>query len=266
MNYLRVYRRFVITYMKGKLEYNMSLAFELIANTILISVFFSGFFVIFYNFDSVGGWNKYETLFMMTSSWLTYSVSCFFFWSPMKDLGELVRTGKLDLYLCRPISPMVYLILEQFQYTFIPRLTLALVFWIYSIGKIDISWTPGAILYYALCMVSAFVIYSSITVITGSISFWAIKSEAIASLLTDNNYGLKNFSDYPITIYGEETAMILTFVIPYALTGYYPIAHLLGKTVPFPGAVYISPVVALIIAIISFALWHRGLGRYESAN
>ena len=158
----------------------------------------------------------------------------------MKDMGELVRTGKLDLYLCRPISPMVYLILEQFQYTFIPRLTLALVFWIYSIRKIDILWTPGAILYYLICMVSAFVIYSSITVITGSISFWAIKSEAIVSLLTNNNYGLKNFSDYPITIYGEGTEILLTFVIPYALTGYYPIAHLLGKPVPFRVASYIA--------------------------
>ncbi len=266
MNYLRVYRRFVITYMKGKLEYNMSLVFELIANTILISVFFSGFFVIFYNFDSIGGWNKYETLFMMTSSWLTYSVSCFFFWSPMKDMGELVRTGKLDLYLCRPISPMVYLILEQFQYTFIPRLTLALVFWIISIKKIAIVWNPVAIFYYAISMVSAFVIYSSITVITGSISFWAIKSEAIVSLLTNNNYGLKNFSDYPITIYGESTAIFLTFVIPYALTGYYPIAHLLGKEVPFPVAVYLSPLVALFIAAISLVLWHMGLRRYESAS
>lgn len=266
MNYISVYRRFVITYMKGKLEYNMSLAFELIANTILISVFFSGFFVIFYNFDSIGGWNRYETLFMMTSSWLTYSVSCFFFWSPMKDMGELVRTGKLDLYLCRPISPMVYLILEQFQYTFIPRLTLALIFWIYSIGKTAVNWTPGAILYYAVCMVSAFVIYSSITVITGAVSFWAIKSEAIVSLLTNNNYGLKNFSDYPITIYGEGTSMLLTFIIPYALTGYYPIAHLLGKEVPFPTAAYISQVVSLVLAMISAGLWHMGLRRYESAN
>ena len=68
MNYIRVYRRFIITYMKGKLEYNLSLAFELIANTILIGVFFSGFFVIFYNFETIDGWNRYETLFMMTGS------------------------------------------------------------------------------------------------------------------------------------------------------------------------------------------------------
>ena len=266
MNYINIYRRFVITYIKGKLEYNLSLVFELIANTILIGVFFSGFFVIFYNFSEIGSWNQNETLFMMTTSWLSYSFSCFFFWSPMKDMGELVRTGKLDLYLCRPISPMVYLILEQFQYTFLPRLFFAFAFWLYSLRRISVIWTPKDVIYYVISMLSAFVIYSSITVITGSVSFWAIKSEAIVSLLTNNNYGLKNFSDYPITIYGKGTSVLLTFIIPYALTGYYPVAHLLNKPVPFPVAEYISPVSALLIALISSLVWKTGLKRYESAN
>ena len=266
MAYINIYRRFVIIYMKGKLEYNLSLFFELIANTILIGVFFSGFFVIFYNFNEIAGWTKYETLFMMTTSWLSYSVSCFFFWSPMKDMGNLVRTGKLDLYLCRPINPMVYLVLEQFQYTFLPRLFFAIFFWIVSLMKVHIIWTPGAVIYYVISMTSAFVIFSSITVITGAVSFWTVKSEAVVSLLTNNNYGLKNYTDYPIPIYGQGTAALLTFIIPYAMTGYYPTAHLLGKSVPFPAAEYLPPVMALFTALISIFLWKTGLKRYESAN
>ena len=70
MNYIRIYFRFVIIYMKGKLEYHFSLLLELIANTILIGVYFAGFYVIFYNFNSIAGWNKYEVLFMFTTSWL----------------------------------------------------------------------------------------------------------------------------------------------------------------------------------------------------
>lgn len=122
MNYIRIYLRFVIIYMKGKLEYHFSLLLELIANTILIGIYFAGFNVIFYNFNNIVGWNKYEVLFMFTTSWLSYSFSCFFFWSPMRDIGELVRSGKFDLYLTRPINPFIYLVLQQFQYTFLPRL------------------------------------------------------------------------------------------------------------------------------------------------
>lgn len=177
--------------MKGKLEYNFALLLELTANTILIGVYFAGFWVIFCNFETVAGWSRYEVLFMFTTSWLAYSISCFFFWSPMRDMGELIRSGKFDLYLTRPISPFVYLVLQQFQYTFLPRLFFSITFWVYSMKKLQIDWTVENIIFYCISVVSAFVIFSSITVITGAVSFWILKSEEIVSLLTDNNYGLK---------------------------------------------------------------------------
>lgn len=266
MKYIKLYLRFVIVYMKGKLEYHFALLLELIANTILIGIYFAGFWVIFYNFETIAGWSKYEVLFMFTTSWLAYSFSCFFFWSPMRDIGELVRTGKFDLYLTRPISPFIYLVLQQFQYTFLPRLFFSVVFWIYSMKQLQIDWTVKRIGYYILCLFAAFVIFSSITVITGAVSFWTIKSEEIVSLLTDNNYGLKNFCDYPIQIYGQGMQVLLTFVIPYAFTGYYPAAMLLGKAVPYSHIFCWSPVIALVMGSISYSLWHMGLKRYNSTG
>lgn len=266
MKYIKLYLRFVIVYMKGKLEYHFALLLELIANTILIGVYFAGFWIFFNNFETIAGWNKYEVLFMFTTSWLTYSCSCFLFWSPMRNIGKLVRTGKFDLYLTRPISPFVYLVLQQFQYTFLPRLFFSVAFWIYSMKRLQIEWTAERTICYILCLLAAFVIFSSITVITGAVSFWTIKSEEIVSLLTDNTYGLKNFCDYPIQIYGQGMRVLLTFVIPYALTGYYPAAMLLGKVVPYSHIFCWSPAIALIMGLIAYALWHMGLKRYHSAG
>ena len=82
----------------------------------------------------------------------------------MKDMGQLIRTGKFDLYLTRPIGPMLYMVLQQFQYTFIPRLALSVFFWIYSMSNLSISWDPADILIYTINMISAFVIFSSITI------------------------------------------------------------------------------------------------------
>ena len=234
MNLMKMYKHFVVIYMKGKLAYHFALVFELIANTIQIGVYFAGFMVIFHNFENIAGWSEYEVLFMFTTSWLAYSFSCFFFWSPMKDMGELIRSGKFDLYLTRPISPLMYMVLSQFQYTFIPRLVLSIVFWVYSMNKLSIEWNPGNIAFYSINMLSAFVIFSAITIFTGTISFWTVKSEEIVSLLTNNNHGLKNYTDYPITIYSKGVQFILIAIIPYAFTGYYPVASLLGKVLTFP--------------------------------
>ncbi len=43
MKYIKLYLRFVIVYMKGKLEYHFALLLELVANTILIGIYFAGF-------------------------------------------------------------------------------------------------------------------------------------------------------------------------------------------------------------------------------
>lgn len=266
MKYIKLYLRFVIVYMKGKLEYHFALLLELIANTILIGIYFAGFWVVFYNFETIAGWSKYEVLFMFTTSWFAYSFSCFFFWSPMRDIGELVRTGKFDLYLTRPISPFIYLVLQQFQYTFLPRLFFSVVFWMYSMKKLQIDWTLERVVFYCASFLVAFVIFSSITVITGAISFWTIKSEEIVSLLTDNDYGLKNFCDYPIQIYGKGMQTLLTFVVPYAFTGYYPVAILLGKNISNYFLCKLSPIIALVIGLIAYILWHIGLKRYNSTG
>lgn len=266
MYLLRMYRHFVIIYMKGKLAYHFSLIFELIANTIQIGIYFAGFMVIFHNFNNIAGWSRDEILFMFTTSWLAYSFSCFFFWSPMKDMGELIRSGKFDLYMTRPISPLLYMVLQQFQYTFIPRLALSIFFWIYSMTKLSINWTVETVVFYVISVISAFIIFSSITIFTGSVSFWAIKSEEIVALLTNNNYGLKNYTDYPIPIYSKGIQLILTFIIPYAFTGYYPVARLLCKPITYPVFAYLSPVIAVVTAVLAYILWHNGLRHYESAG
>ena len=266
MYLLRMYRHFVMIYMKGKLAYHFSLVSELIANSIQIGVYFAGFMVIFNNFDTIAGWTRNEVLFMFTTSLLSYSLSCFFFWSPMKDMGQLIRSGKFDLYLTRPIDPMLYMVLQQFQYTFIPRLALSVIFWIYSISKLSISWNPSNLFLYIINMISAFAIFSSITIFTGAISFWTIKSEEIVSLLTNNNYGLKNYTDYPISIYSKGVQFLLTFIIPYAFTGYYPAGSLLEKDLIHPEFASLSPLIALISVITAYLFWKSGLKHYNSAG
>jgi ABC-2 type transport system permease protein len=115
-------------------------------------------------------------------------------------------------------------------------------------------------------MISAFVIFSAITIFTGTISFWAIKSEEIVSLLTNNNYGLKNYTDYPLGIYSKGMQTLLTFIVPYAFTGFYPVALLLEKDVPFPALRFAAPLVALIAGTASCAFWKNGLKHYGSAG
>ena len=266
MYYLKIYRRFIITYLKGKMEYHGALALELIANTILIGVYFAGFYVIFSNFNNIAGWSPFEVVFLFTSNWFSYSLSSFLFWSPMKDMGELIRSGSFDLYLTRPVGPLIFLVLQQFQYTFLPRLFFAIAFLSYSIGNLEINWTFRKIAYYGVCMGAACVIFSGIIIITGAISFWIVKGEGVVTLITNNDYGVKNFCDWPMEIYPKGIQFLLTCIIPFGFTGYYPVAFLLGKSLPCQWLAYISPLIALVIAGLAGVIWQKGLKRYGSAG
>lgn len=171
MNYIKLYLRFVTVYMKGKMEYHSALLLELIANAILIGIYFAGFYVIFQNFETIAGWNKYEVLFMFTTSWLSYSFSCFFFWGPMRSMGELVslltdNNYGLKNFCDYPIQ--IYGKGMQFLLIFIVPYAFT-------------GWTAEAVGYYGICLLAAFVIFSSITIITGAVSFWSVKSEEILS-------------------------------------------------------------------------------------
>ncbi|MBO4385394.1 MAG: ABC-2 family transporter protein [Treponema sp.] len=59
---------------------------------------------------------------------------------------------------------------------------------------------------------------------------------------------------------------ILTFVIPYAFTGYYPVALLLGKNLERPLLAFAAPFSALITGSASCIFWKLGLKHYGSAG
>lgn len=269
MNILKLYIKFVKIFIRSKVEYRFGMIFELISNFVLIGVYFVGMYVIFYNFNNVNGWKQYEFIFMFTFNWLSYSISSFFFWMPMLKLGEMITSGEFDSFLIRPISPFVYLIFRQFQYTFLPRLILALIFFIYSISKIYIVWTAGKIAYLILSIITGVVIHSGIFVLIGSTSFWVLQNSELTSILTNNDYGLRTYADYPISMFNKFVQAILVFVIPYAMVAFYPATYLLGKN--GQGILqnilqYMFPIFAIVIALLASIVWKKGINRYGSSG
>ncbi len=68
------------------------------------------------------------------------------------------------------------------------------------------------------------------------------------------------------TIKSEEIVSLLTFVVPYAFTGYYPVAILLGKNIGNNILGYFSPAIALLFACFACLMWKKGLKHHGSAG
>ncbi|MBR6403065.1 MAG: ABC-2 family transporter protein [Eubacterium sp.] len=269
MSVVKLYLKFIRIFIKSKIEYRFGLMFELIANMVLIGIYFLSIYVIFFNFTNVHGWNQYEFVFMFTTSWISYSLSSYLFWKPMQDMGNMITSGEFDSYLIRPISPLKYLVFRQFQYTFLPRMVLAIGFWVYSLAHVSVNWNIWKILYLIVTLIMGFLIYTSIFVILGALSFWILKSYDVTAIIINNDYGIRTYADYPLDIYGKGIKLLLTFILPFAFTGYYTISYILEKnmdSVLLRLSPVIAPIVTAIYVMFAYKMWCTGIKRYSSAG
>ena len=73
------------------------------------------------------------------------------------------------------------------------------------------------------------------------------------------------FAKYPTTIYSSFIRIVITYIVPFAFTGYYPSVYFLTGENPLfniGGVVLIST----IMLMISLTIWNKGLKAYESAG
>ena len=101
----------------------------------------------------------------------------------------------------------------------------------------------------------------AIKIIAAAPAFWVKRSGHI--MLTF--YSVGEFSQYPAKIYARVVQNVITYVIPFAFTAYYPARYFLTGENPLfnlGGTVVVS---VLLFAAAVF-VWRRGLSAYESAG
>lgn len=266
MKFLSLYYKFIKVYLKVRLEYRFSFFMDIFTQLFTYSLNYIGIWILLSHFKNINGWDYNEVMFLYNLNLLSYGVSGLFLWLPMRQLEQTVHNGEFDSFLVRPLPPLLYLIYKNFTYVFLGHIVIAAVFIIISLKNIGIhvSLENGLLL---LCfIISAILIQFSIFIISGSMSFWFVKSSQITEMAI---YSLRNFINYPITIYHKGIQIFLTFILPYAFINYYPSYFILQKKDdPFvnPYFLFISPVIAISFFLIALLIWHIGVNKYQSTG
>ena len=104
-------------------------------------------------------------------------------------------------------------------------------------------------------------IYTGIKIGTAAIAFWTKRSGNITFMF----YMVNDFVKYPIDIYNNVVRSVLTYIIPFAFTSYFPALYFLTGENPLFN-IGMTIVVALIVMTIGVLIWNRGIKAYESAG
>jgi ABC-2 type transport system permease protein len=262
----KLYFRYVVLQLKAEMEYRATFSPGIIMQ---MFGYISGFFtiwILFSKFNSIGDWGFYEVAFLYSLNLITYSISSAILWSPMMNIETKVQQGDFDGILCKPINPLLHLIGTEFNYIFLSNIAIAFVMLGITFSGLQIVWTFANVIWLIVVILGGALIQGAILIMSGSISFWFIKSNSIVSTFI---YGIRGFINYPITIYSVGIRVLLTFIIPYAFVNFYPAKFFLDKTgddMFFSNFKFGTPIVGIIMLILAILIWNAGVKKYESTG
>ena len=258
---LKLHSIFVKQDLKRLMEYKIDFLLGAVSFLLgqAIQILFIG--IIFSQIPTLDGWSFEQILFIYGFSLIPKGIDHLLFDNLWMVGYQIVRKGEFDKYLTRPINSLFYVIVERFQVDAFGELFMGLILLGVSIAKLNIAFRWYTV---PLALVSVFFatfIYTSIKIITSSLAFWTKSSGHITHMF----YMINDFSKYPTTIYNKFIRIVITYIIPFAFTAFYPASFFLtGENGWFNigGTVVISTV----LFVLANLFWKRGIKAYESAG
>ena len=259
--YCKLYIKFLQQYIKTLIEYRADFILGLIGFLFVqsIGVIFIG--LIFNNIPSLKGWSFYEILFIYGFAQIPRGIDHVFTDQLWIFSWQTIVEGKFDKYLVRPLNPLFQVIVEKFQPDGFGEIVIGTVLLVTSWIKLGLDISIDKIIALIVVIIFATFIYTAIKLAVASIAFWVKFAQSYLYMA----YQLSTFVKYPITIYPNWVKGILTFIIPFAFTGYFPGAYLLGRVSFFYGVI-MTFIISMVSIFIAYRIWLIGISKYESTG
>ncbi len=203
--------------------------------------------------DDMGGYTFKQVLLLWGISAGTYGVSRFFFKKAF-ELSETINSGKLDAYIVQPKNILLSTITSDIQVSAIGDMLFAFI--VYFIYGFNIT---TFILFIFFCVTGGLML-TAISIILNSLSFWFNNADMVSDV---GNSLMVNFATYPDGIFKGITKWLLFTLVPVGIANYIPIKILIEFN---PYLLIINISVCLLLTLLAFVIFYKGLRRYSSSN
>ena len=256
-----LYRRLVGQQLKAILEYQSDFLIMVVsaAMTQLLGILF--LHIVYSRIPDINGWGFWEIAFMYAMIYMTEGIGSLFFEGTWR-LGRLVNMGELDIYLLRPVSPILQVICSGVGMNGIGNIVTGAIIVTQAMIHIDMPWTWGKIAITIMLLILAVVIRVSINLASNCSAFW-IRNAANAFPLMVHN--VSEFAKYPLTVFSMGIRVLTTAAIPFAFVSFVPAAYIFEKE-STAWLWILSPLVALYCVWMAVFIFKRGLRVYESTG
>lgn len=219
------------------------------------------FYAIYSNVDAIGSWGKGEMILYIGTFSLINALNMTIYFFGVNSIPYKVRSGELDLYLSKPISPLFVLTFENISPGSVPLVIMSICIIAYSVHMMNMKLTIVMIAGYVFWLIIMTILYYEMEVIIRSISLYIV---SMARMEQIEEAGIDLCMKLPgIAFYGVYK-IIFYLILPYGIMATLPVQSMIGE-MNLPTAVYGIGIVALFSVITAF-LWKQGLKHYNSAS
>lgn len=219
------------------------------------------FSAVYSNVDTIGGWGKGEMLLYIGTFSLLNAISMTLYFFGVCRIPDKVKSGELDLYLTKPVSPLFRLTFENISPGSAPLLFMSIVIILYGarLSKSEIS--PGRILAYCFWIAVMAVLYYEMEVLIRSVSLYLVSTARMDQL---EEAGIGLCMKLPgIAFYGVYK-VIFYLLLPYGIVATLPVQCMIGEMNGRLAGYGIF--VVLLFSGLTAAVWKQGLKHYNSAS
>ena len=128
--------------------------------------------------------------------------------------------------------------------------------------KLGIELTAGNIIMFLILWIGAVFICMSLIILSSTFGFMGGGTNAAVFLAAD----LKDYSRYPLSIFGKGLKFLFTFILPIGFIAYYPAGFFLGKQGNEVVLSYISPIIGVLFFGVSCKIWEFFAERYAGTG
>lgn len=267
MHTFRLYLRLLGANLRSQMQYRFSFWMDFLAAGLGNSVYIITLALILSRFGHIAGWTIGEVALLAGLAETSFALMDMLCSGIDPDyFSPMVRMGRLDQYLLRPMNLMAQLLGSRFLLRRLGRITEGLLILAASFLLVDIQWTTGKILYLPVVILSQVVCMGALFLAGSTITFWTVERIEAVNILT---YGGVELITYPMSIYPGWILRFFTYIVPFIFINYYPALYILGKPDPFgfPAfAPFLAPLVALGMGAAALLFWSFGLKHYQSTG
>ena len=260
MHYLRLIRTYYRLSILNELQYRMNLVMQTFSSLVQLGIGLAGIGLVFYNTDSLGGWQPAELLVVLGVYTVIGGIARSFITPNMYELMEGIYDGKLDYTLTKPEDSQLLVSIMRFQPWRLVDVVVGLVIIGLAVSRLSISiGALQSLIFAILLLCGAIIIYCFWITIT-TLTFWVIRMWEVFEMFES----VYQAGRWPVGIYPTWLQIGLTFVVPVAFAVTVPAQALTDRlTLPIL-------LLALVITVLALGasrwFWFRGLKNYAGAT